>query len=51
MGLAEKQTHRSMEPNREPRNKSMVNQSMTKETRIYNGEKKVSSIGVSGKSG
>ena len=38
---------------KEPRNKPilMVNQSITKEARIYNGEKTVSSIRTAGKTG
>ena len=44
MVLAQKQTHSSMEQNREPRNKPTYLWSMTKEARIYNGEKTVSSI-------
>ena len=44
MVLAQKQTHRSMEQNREPRNKPTQLQSMTKEARIDNREKTVSLI-------
>ena len=49
MVLAQKQTQRSMEQNREPRNKPHTyGQSMTKEARINNGEKTVSSISGTG---
>ena len=42
MILAKNQTHRSMEQNRElPNNPGTSGQSMTKEARIYNGEKTV----------
>ena len=54
MVLAQKQKYRSMEQDRKPRDKPMhllVNSSMTKETRIYNGEKTVSSISGAGKTG
>ena len=51
MVLAQKQTHRSMEQNREPRNKPTQLQSMTKEARIDNREKTVSSISGAGKTG
>ena len=48
MVLAKKQKYRSMEEDRKPRDKPThlwsTNQSMTKEARIYNGEKTVSSI-------
>ena len=42
MVLAQKQTHRSVEQNREPGNKCthlLVKSSTTKESRTYNGEK------------
>ena len=52
---AEKQTYRSMEQNREPRDKPShlwsVNYSLTKEERIYNGEKTVSLASGVGKAG
>ena len=53
MILTQKQTHRSMEQYREPRNKPIqsVNQFRTKEARIYNDEKTVSSKSDSGKTG
>ena len=46
MVLAQKETNRSMEQDREPRKNphTLVNQSTTKKARIYNGEKTVSSI-------
>ena len=46
MVLAQKQTHRSMEQDRMPRNKPTHygHLSVTKEARIYNGEKTVSPI-------
>ena len=52
MALAQKQTHKSMEQNREARKKKMgpnSDQSMAKERRIYNGEKIASSISGAGK--
>ena len=53
MIVAQKQTHGSVEQNREPRNKPMhlwsVNPPTTKEARIHNGEKTVSSISGAGK--
>ena len=44
MILSQKQTHRSMEQYREPRNKpvQLVDQFRTKEARIYKEEKRVS---------
>ena len=53
MILAQKQTHRSMEQYGEPRNKpvQLVNQFRTREARIYNEEKIVSSKRDSGKTG
>ena len=55
MVLAEKQKYRSMEENRNPRDKQtpalMVTKSMKKEARICNGEKIVSSISCAGKTG
>ena len=43
MGLAQKQTSGSVEQNREPRNKPRhLGQSLTKEARVYSGEKTVS---------
>ena len=41
--------YRSMEQNRKPRNKSMVNLSMSKEARLYNGDETVFSINGAGK--
>ena len=53
MVLAQKQTHRSMEQNREPRNKPMylwsVNLIYSKEGKIHIGEKTISSITGIGK--
>ena len=53
MVLAQKQTHRSMEQDREPRNKPTHlwpnDKSMTKKTIIQSGEKTVSSISGAGK--
>ena len=47
--------HRSTKQNREPRNKPMhlikISESTTKEERIYNGEKTVSSISDAEKTG
>ena len=44
MVLAQRQKYRSMEQNRKPRDKSthMDTLSLTKEARIYNGEKTIS---------
>ena len=46
MAVAQNHTHRSMEENREPRNKPthLPSINMTKEARIYKGEKTVSLI-------
>ena len=53
MVLAQKQTHRSTEQNGKPRKKPIylwpIN--MTREARIYNGEKRVSSTSGVGKAG
>ena len=49
-----KQTHKLMEHNREPRNKPIyiqINSYLTREPRILNGEKTVSSINDTGKIG
>ena len=53
MVLSEKQTHRSMKQNTSPRqiHAPMVNYSMTKEARIYNREKRASSVSDVGKTG
>ena len=53
MVLAEKQTHRSMEQNREPRNgpTNIWPTNLTKQERISNGIKTVSSANDAGKSG
>ena len=53
MVLAQKQTHRSMEQNRDPRNKPMYLQpiNLQNEARIHNGEKIVSSTNGAGKAG
>ena len=53
MVLAQKQKYRSMEQDRKPRDKPMHiwSLSLTKEGRIYNGEKTVSSISGAGKTG
>ena len=40
-----------MEQNRKPRDKSMDTLSLTKEARMYNGEKTISSISGVGKTG
>ena len=40
-----------MEQNRKPRNKSMVNLSMSKEARLYNGDETVFSINGAEKTG
>ena len=51
-GTDTKQTHGSMVQNREHSSQPMkVNYSMTKETRIYNGGKTVSSINGAGETG
>ena len=44
MALAQRQKHRSMEQSREPRDELTVTKSMTKEARMCNGEKMVSSL-------
>ena len=53
--LAQKHSYRSMKQNREPRNKHThlwsVNLSMTKEARIHNREKIISSMSGAGKTG
>ena len=51
--LAQKQKYRSMEQDRKPREKHthMVTLFLTKEGRIYNGEKTASSISGAGKTG
>jgi len=47
-----KQTHRSMEQNREPKVNSHCGQLIyNKEARLYNGETEVSSISSTGKTG
>ena len=52
MVLGHKQKYRSMEQDRKPRDKPMhLWSTMTKEARIYNGEKIVSSISGAGKTG
>ena len=53
MVLAQKQKCRSMEQDRKPRDKPthLWSTNMTKEGRIYNGEKRVSSISGAGKTG
>ena len=53
MLLVQKQTQRSMEQNRGPRNKSTltINWFPTIEARIHNGEKMISSISGIGKTG
>ena len=53
MILAQRQKYRSMEQSRKPRDKStpMDNLSLTKETRIYNGEKTISLTSGAGKTG
>ena len=55
MVLAQKQKYRSMEQERKLRDKPThlwsTNLCMTKEARIYNGEKTVSSISGAGKTG
>ena len=47
--LAQRQKYRSMEQNRKPRDKSTL--SLTKEARMYNGEKTMSLISGAGKAG
>ena len=51
--LAQKQKNRSMQQNREPRNKPthLWSINLTKETRLYIGEKTVSSISGAEKTG
>ena len=54
MVLAEEQKYRSMEQDRNPRDKhthNMVTLSLIKEVRVYNGEKTASSISGAGKTG
>ena len=52
MVLAQKQTHRSMEQNSPEINPGTFGQLFTtKEARIYNGEKTISSISGAGRSG
>ena len=53
MVVAQKQTHRSVEQNREPRNRptNMANQSLTKQERVSNGKKTISSAKGVGKTG
>lgn len=55
MILAQKQEHRSREPSRKPSNTfiltPMASSSLTKEARIYNGEKTVSAVKGAGKPG
>ena len=54
MVLTQKQKYRPMEQDREPRHKPAPPMStlfLTKEARIYNGEKTASSINVAGKTG
>ena len=53
MLLVQKQKYRSMEQGRKPIDKpiNMVTLSLTKEARIYNGEKTASSISGAGKTG
>ena len=50
MVLAQRQKYRSMEQNRKPRDKSL-HLSLTKEARIYNGEKTISLTTGAGKTG
>ena len=49
----QKQKHRSMEQDRKPRDKhtDLGSTNLTKEARIYNGEKTASSISGAGKTG
>ena len=52
MILAQRKKHRSMEQNREPRDKThalMDTLSLTKEAKIYNGEKTISLTSGAGK--
>ena len=53
MVLAQKQKYRTMEQDRKPRetHAHMVTLSLTKEARVYNGEKTASSISGAGKTG
>ena len=53
MVLAQKQNYRSVEQDRKPRNKPThtYGQSMTKEGRVYSGEKTASSLSGAGKTG
>ena len=51
MVLAQRQKYRSMEQNRKPRDKSTHLLSLTKQTRIYNGEKTISLTSGAGKTG
>ena len=51
MVLAQRQKYRSMEQNKEPRDKSMDTLFLTKEAKIYNGEKTISLTGGAGKTG
>ena len=54
MVLAQRQTHRSVEQDKKPRIKPTqptVNSSMTKEARLYNGERTACSISGAGKTG
>ena len=51
MVLAQRQKYRSMEQNRKPRDKSTHLLSLTKQTRIYNGEKTISLTSDVGKTG
>ena len=48
MVLTEKQRYRSLEQDREPRGKPYGHLIPTKEARIYNGEKTVSSVSSAG---
>ena len=49
MVLAQRHKYRSIEQNRKPRDKSIL--SLTKEARIYNGEKAISLTSDAGKTG
>ena len=54
MVLAQRHTYRSMEQNRKPRDKihaPMDTLSLTKEARIYNGEKTISLTSSAGETG
>ena len=51
MVLAPKQTHRSMEQNKEPRKEHTLTWVINFLTRVYNGEKTASSINCVGKTG